>query len=528
MNILNRIGIFSMLLLLSIMASPSWASIPPPPVNQKIGIPDTTFDGLTEPICRSCHGRIDPDDPGRLVKPIYLPDRHHMRVNQQIQDRSDAPFPEFAENGAYTCLVCHQTQTEPGPDLGLLVQNFRNCLNCHSSGSGWDEATVHHKTQWALERNCKHCHGAMIDNPFDGHYVPTYPVSGITPRRSNGTGEDGRGACTFCHAAGTNVDPQGDDNAFNGLAVQSNIENHHSTGVVWDPITRNPAVDNQLDPPSDPPCTLCHNFDRPFAEQLRYNCENCHGIESLHSIEAMDSSGDGQIVPGQEQPFYGHIGNVQNCYGCHLGTFGASTMLLPGYSGVAPHIDDVIDGTFSAGSESTVTIVGTAFKSTDLSGNSLPVSVVLEQGDQVVRTVTAATVSTDTVTVVLPADLPAGLYNLRVKTGSEVVSNPMPIALTPAAVIDSVTIANGVFTINGSGFSDYIAARDAGTNVSVNVRGTDVACTVDSWTGDAIVADCGSANCGVVTVNTVFDSASAQAAVCESSNRKKVRRFFME
>ncbi len=38
-----------------VIAMVSWAAVPPPPVNQLLGIPDSVFNNLREADCRVCH-----------------------------------------------------------------------------------------------------------------------------------------------------------------------------------------------------------------------------------------------------------------------------------------------------------------------------------------------------------------------------------------------------------------------------------------------------------------------------------------
>ena len=59
-------------------------------------------------------------------------------------------------------------------------------------------------------------------------------------------------------------------------------------------------------------------------EHIRW-CENCHGPESLHNIQ-VDSdnlANIGTILVGGENAGWGHIGNDDDCWGCH-GFIGAA------------------------------------------------------------------------------------------------------------------------------------------------------------------------------------------------------------
>ncbi len=67
-----------------VITSAVQADTPAPPVNQKLGIPDTVFGSMTEAICRGCHNQSPPA--GYPVDPTYLPDRHHLRAGR-VRDR---------------------------------------------------------------------------------------------------------------------------------------------------------------------------------------------------------------------------------------------------------------------------------------------------------------------------------------------------------------------------------------------------------------------------------------------------------
>jgi hypothetical protein len=65
------------------------ADIPPPPVDQDIGILDTVFNNLLEADCRLCH-----ENPDQFpVEPESIPNRHHLLVGQPVPDPTARPFP---------------------------------------------------------------------------------------------------------------------------------------------------------------------------------------------------------------------------------------------------------------------------------------------------------------------------------------------------------------------------------------------------------------------------------------------------
>jgi len=138
------------------VASTGSASVAPdplgsnPPVFQSIGTLDTVTGLLTEADCRACHSS-------------GIPDRHHVLYGQDLPPGSLIPYPDGET--IYTCLNCHS-------------ENFtveRDCLQCHNAGS------PHHTTANAVARNCSACHGDLVDDFDDGHYIPTYSASLVTP-----------------------------------------------------------------------------------------------------------------------------------------------------------------------------------------------------------------------------------------------------------------------------------------------------------------------------------------------------------
>ncbi len=161
------------------VTSTGWADVPAPPVNQTIGMPDVLSGELTEADCRTCHAS-------------GLPDRHHLLESQPIPPGSLVPYPDADGNGVpdttYGCLNCHDESFTP----------VRDCTVCHTS-------SAHHRTPAAANGDCVSCHGDIVDNVNDGHYIPTYQPSEVTPSSSCGDGlplnsrGKGAGACDYCH-----------------------------------------------------------------------------------------------------------------------------------------------------------------------------------------------------------------------------------------------------------------------------------------------------------------------------------------
>ncbi len=528
----------SMLPLMLLINTVVSASVPPPPVNQNIGIPDGVFNDMTVEICLGCHG--DPENAPAPVNPGYLPDRHHLWVNEPIGSYSASPYPDKSANGTHTCTTCHLVDwvDDPSsPDGGYFkfAQNptdpgFRNCLNCHTQTPGI--ASVHHLTQKAQETKCHLCHGSLIDDPTDNRHIPDYEISLITPwpgdnydtsSQSNQydppvAAYNGRrkGNCAHCHYSGT-------DEA-SGKVIPDNFNTHHGTGV------------GQPNSGSVHTCTLCHDLTPP--NHTIRGCERCHGISSLHNIE-FDHKGDG-ITPGKEEPFWGHIGSPANCRGCHGNFAGAGveailqsgegpssgTNVVPTFDSVGMRGRGMRGGrggmwsatTAGAGEPRTLTFTGSGFTSTLDSPNGpveLVANVVLIDKAGNSREFEASAATPTFLEVRLPDDLAPGSYDVYLAKGR--VRSPVSnLVITPEVIIDDVDCDNGTITVNGSGFSGYLNAIDSGTRI-FDTASLDN-CTVTAWTNARIIADCGSDTAETIKVEGVFGSATADTACSGASN----------
>ena len=167
-----------------VMAGAAWAKLPPPPVNQNLGIPDGRFADMTFHTCLGCHG--DPANAPAPVKIGYLPDRHHLRVDTPIDmEFTAAKYPELSPDGTHKCITCHKIDwvVDASRPLGGYFQfaeeptspQFRDCLTCHKqkkNESGDLIATVHHLTDKAQKKLCYQCHGSLVNNATDDHRIP--------------------------------------------------------------------------------------------------------------------------------------------------------------------------------------------------------------------------------------------------------------------------------------------------------------------------------------------------------------------
>ncbi len=457
------------------------ADVPAPPVNQTIGMEDIYYGTLEEADCRLCH------DSG-------VPDRHHMLYGQPIYAYTVAPFPDADGDGqtddGYVCLSCH----------GQAFAVERDCTVCHS-------VSPHHDTPAAASFDCKSCHGDLVDNPNDGHYIPTYAPSLVTPAWHEGQGlpvnsrGNGAGACDYCHDADTSVTPE-----------IGSIAGLHHDATPW------------YNDPGSQSCEMCHDFSNIGGEIGIRVCEGCHGPESLHNIQAdsLAPANIGDIVVGGEEAGYGHVGRDagpgdSDCWGCH----GFAMPAMAPFSG--PIIPTVYGSDLSvtkSGTDTVVILNGSAF--TNTAGSTLFESnVALTGADGSSVTLSPNLIEEGQLAVTIPADTTPGNYKLRaVKTddaGDPVASNPVPVSIVPEVIISEVTSGESV-TINGSGFGGY--AQGSGTSVTGTItigKGkksttATVEATILSWSDTQIEAAFDS-NPSEVTVNSVFGAASSEVVI---------------
>lgn len=256
---------------LSFGANLCQANVPPPPTDQAMGLWDRSFNYMSMADCKGCHG----DSVLNL---------HHQLITTK----------------GLSCLSCHKLDCSSGTCAFIP---FRDCFECHNQIAG--QASVHHLGQTAQKGDCVSCHGALVQNREDGHYIPVYNTSMVTPRPSAGTGAAGKGACDYCHS-------WGNDWGTSKL-VSANMETHHDTGLGQD----------------SGKCAWCHDSQAATGLKIRA-CEQCHAPQSLHNIQ-LDTNKDGKITPGGELPFRGHIGSNEDCLGCHGGA--ADSISIGGVTG---------------------------------------------------------------------------------------------------------------------------------------------------------------------------------------------------
>jgi hypothetical protein len=257
------------------------------------------------------------------------------------------------------------------------------------------------------------------------------------------------------------------------------------------------------------------------------DCEGCHGIDSLHNIQA-DSNGDGVITPGGEDPGWGHIGNEIDCEGCHYvppapaamtlsvaAATAAATTPAPLSGPTVPNISSLSASYVTAGESTVLTIEGVSFLNTMTDSSTGDVitftSDVTLNSDSVNLTLTPDALTESEILVTIPATLPIGNYDLRVVKDDK-QSNKTSLSIIPAVVINNLRLKRGVLTITGSGFGEILINVESALGVYILDRQGAVKCKVDliSWNDAEIVAQAQCTNkSDTVRVTSLFGSAEA-------------------
>ncbi len=524
-NCLKALALASILILG--MAFVSVAAVPPPPVNQNLGIPDTTFVNIAEPECRQCHvGQGGTPPTGVPIDPIQISqgnvNRHHLLIGTIIPDPTllDSATPtnpttrdsnsDGIADTNYDCLNCHQVLQ------GGTFAIFRDCTVCH-------EGSPHHTTVAAQGGDCVACHGSLVNNSPNAaqnpgtHVIPTYAVSLVTPwpsNKPNGGADNSfgqaQGNCNFCHSNQNAVNPDNPNlpggviDPDSGVLVFPNAETHHSTGLP--------------DFISASNCDMCHIVTlTPEGRQVPVlsspqairACEQCHGIPSLHNIQ-FDNVGDG-IVVGAEAFGYGHIGSNDDCQGCH-GFSVAAAAFVPMAGVIPPEVTLSSVYFVKEGAATDAYLVGTNFINTATdpftgAETTYVAEVVVTDENGFARTLQPLNVTNDTIEYTLPADLAAGTYSVVAKKDDK-TSQPVVISVVPQVEIYSaIQNADSTITISGASLGTMPPAAD-GLGVTVNGAAAEVV----SWAADQILVQ-GSNACGQpVAVSSSFGQVTANVS----------------
>lgn len=433
---MRKMSFLLTVVLLSIAMTAS-ADVPPPPANQALGLFDATID-FTQPdidreFCQQCHV-------GSQVE------RHHALVS-----------PTFG------CFECHNLSNG-------TFDEFRECTACH-------ESSPHHTTDDALERHCSACHGSFVADFDDGHTIPTYNATSLTPLTDGVELAEGQfaGGCKACHMAD---EAQG---------IASNQATHHGTGL------------NN--------CTWCHDFSQGPELAIR-KCEDCHDIGTLHNIQA-DSNNDGVITPGTEIGGYGHIGANPDCYGCHVKTFLAfqsTTVAEP----TIPSLTSLSSTVLNAGQSAMLRVMGDSFINTS-GGQTFNPVVEICRGDEVVILYPEPEFTSQEMLLPVPSTLEPGNYELRVKKNA-VVSNKMTLTVAATVQLNSAKIYNDKIVITGSDFG-----KQPGETLLGNTLGK-----IRSWSDKRVVTSIPDASVGQ-TLTLVTAGGSVTTAEI-TAGRDKIKR----
>jgi len=517
-RVLSSVARVSLILILPVVAL---AVIPPPPANQHLGALDTRFNNLTEPECRLCHNQNPPD--GIPVDPTYLPDRHHLLVGSLIGWPTAAPVPDADLDGvadtAFDCLNCHILIWDGSSYV--MDPGFRDCMTCHEQfGGDHHGSSPHHANSLAqadLDNDgvrdtnalgepvtyCSECHGSLVTDLGDGHFIPTSPPTPMMPWRSGKVNGDSTrvndrgteaGNCNFCHDSGIDDD---------GREVVDGLLSHHGAGFFQGYLGTGPCEWCHYDYPNTSP-TIRSEFD------IR-TCEGCHGFESLHSIQ-VDSDGDDVIYPGSEMSYYGHIGSNEDCWGCH-GHFSTASALNSGP--VVPDIHTYTPAVATAGEDTRMTITGVAFTNS-IQGPEGPVTltsdIILETRDGTVTTLYPEVITQSLMEVVIPNFLQAGNYSLRAQKGTQFSSKNV-LVVKPSVTITDVNCSKKkrILTVTGTGFGDKPEGTDGYLNIYVNGRTLGIISWGDSQIR-ASVSTCSAKDS--ITVDALFGSASNGGKRC--------------
>lgn len=517
------------LLLFAVLVGIGIAAIPAPPVNQNLGLPDTRMPNVSANLCKGCH-------PGAS-------DIHHFMV-------SGGPGSNFVSTTNLGCLDCH-------PIINGQLTISRNCHDCHD-GTAWSlnpniNMTVirgapgrpHHNSTKnsasnaaikvayiAIYRHCKTCHGdGYLDNYDDGHYVPNYSTSMVTPLadfKINSTIGNGKewGGCAACHDAGLD--------ASSGVYANNNHDTHHyeTTSMLGRQCNychvANPASPRAEPVPDISPDGSANvlrvwlnesypNYYQMFKWdvsmrhiEFRNNtimtlmndpvngtgCEKCHSVNDLHNIE----SGAPELGLTQSQVLaakiggYGHIANNSDCNGCHQGWASAAENPFPGPKAIS--LESVSPGKLGAGASTDVIITGDGFVEIPYK------TTVLVDG---VETAPKSLTETE---IIVTVNLAAGAHSLQVKKDTATSELTTLVAVEPVDAV-SAQLSGTTITIAGKGFGPQPAAEFADLGVFVtsgkgkNKATTTVKAEVISWTGEQIVVSSSASNGDLLTVKAL-------------------------
>lgn len=165
------------------------------------GAPVGGFQGIPKPYatmtaadCNLCHANP------AVVKPGYLPDRHHLLIGKPIPTDSEAPFASMAAD--YQCFSCHALSGGPSTPF-FDFSEFRDCTQCHVAPSGATR-TAHHRAATSSTGDCTYCHKVPAfaqDRPMQAACRDCHGRS----MHDNGGPIQDYGVCVSCHKNAANT-----------------------------------------------------------------------------------------------------------------------------------------------------------------------------------------------------------------------------------------------------------------------------------------------------------------------------------
>ena len=440
-------------------------AFPPPPVEQRIGVNDSLFSSLTELKCRNCHtsGGTVYDPATTLKSDDSVPGRHHLLV----------------ASGKYVCTNCHPVIDGQG------ITMVRDCIQCHDTV--FNNMTIrrpHHETLDAQERHCSKCHGNLVDDYDDGHYIPPYDVSEVTPDTKfkvvNESSGKKWGGCEACHEQNLASD------------IPSNNKSHHRLGSL-----------SGFNPPNNSKCAACHDtHSGQFGPDFIRYCERCHAVKSLHNIQWDFANTSGSLGNG-------HIGQNWDCMGCHAWFVAGD--VAPGTDIIVPNIETISTNKVLEGDTTSFTIKGTNFVTTV--GGVTHSSVAVISNGISLNTINPTSISPTTMTITVPS-LTRGAYGIYLLTNGSVKSNKFSLVSVPKVIINSAKKSGSIVTISGSGFGTYDPVYNRYVNVTIKDKTGAITrniSQVNSWTDNLIKVTSSTASVGdTATVNSIYGSKSAR------------------
>lgn len=151
------------------------------------GVPKP-YASMTAADCNLCHA-----DPA-IVRPGYLPDRHHLLLGTPLPPESDAPFPDLATH--YDCFSCHALTGTTGTPF-FDFSEFRDCTKCHVLKPGASRS-AHHRGAISSSGDCTYCHKVPAfaqDRPMQ---AACRDCHGRRMHDNGGPVQD-YGVCVSCH-----------------------------------------------------------------------------------------------------------------------------------------------------------------------------------------------------------------------------------------------------------------------------------------------------------------------------------------